>query len=265
LTSKHPLDERKIINLAAYQLVVELGDDEEVVEKKINDSLNKYIPMNKLDAMSAQEWKSRISEQYKKVNDLKKNDAKWEYLQELKNLPTYQAQQFFGKYNEQKSGTNEDNIPDECILGFKPDGIYIFDREHNEIIEYKYETIMNWGISKNQLIICISTSMNEIKRICFFTSQTKVIQALIEIYCNLLAGKTINEMQDVVKDYDEKFKKIDSSRRKHDLILKEEGGKFVEEGNDVLGINENEDGEEKGGEGVEGSNISEQVIPSSEE
>ena len=265
LTSKHPLDERKIINLAAYQLVVELGDDEDVAEKKINDSLNKYIPMNKLNEMSAQEWKSRISEQYKKVNDLRKNDAKWEYLQELKNLPTYEAQQFFGKYNEQKSGTNEDNIPDECILGFKPDGIYIFDREHNEIIDYKYETIMNWGISKNQLIICISTSMNEIKRICFFTSQTKVIQALIEIYCNLLAGKTINEMQDVVKDYDEKFKKIDSSRRKHDLILKEEGGKFVEEGNDVLGINVNEDGEEKGVEGMDGSNIPEQVIPPSEE
>ena len=265
LTSKHPVDERKVINLAAYQLVVELGDDEDVAEKKINDNLNKYIPMNKLNAMSAQEWKSGISEKYKKENDIRKNDAKWEYLQELKNLPTYEAQQFLAKYNEQKSGSNEDNIPDECILGFKPDGICVYDREHNEIIEYKYETIMNWGISKNQLIICISTSLNGIKRICFFTSQTKVIQALIEIYCNLLAGKTINEMQDVVKDYDEKFKKIDSSRRKHDLILKEEGGKYIEEGNDVLGINDNEDGEEKGGEGVDGSTIPEQVIPPSEE
>ena len=54
---------------------------------------------------------------------------------------------------------------------------------------------MNWGISKNQLIIFISTSMNEIKRACFFTSQTKVIQALIEIYCNLLVGKTIKEQK----------------------------------------------------------------------
>ena len=123
LTSKHPVDERKVINLAAYQLVVELGDDEDVAEKKINDNLNKYIPMNKLNAMSAQEWKSGISEKYKKVNDIRKNDAKWEYLQELKNLPTYEAQQFLAKYNEQKSGSNEDNIPDECILGFKPDGI----------------------------------------------------------------------------------------------------------------------------------------------
>ena len=54
---------------------------------------------------------------------------------------------------------------------------------------------MNWGISKNQLIIFISTSMNEIKRACSFTSQTKVIQALIEIYCNLLVGKTIKEQK----------------------------------------------------------------------
>ena len=34
LTAKHPVDERKIINLAAYQLVVEFEDDEEEAEKK---------------------------------------------------------------------------------------------------------------------------------------------------------------------------------------------------------------------------------------
>ena len=205
----------------------------------------------------------KIVEQYKKVNDLKKNDAKWEYIQELKNLPTYEVQQFYGKYNEQKSGTNEDEIPDECIIGFNPEGICILDREHNEVVFYRYETIMNWGISKNQLIICISTSMNEIRRICFFTSQTKVIQALIEIYCNLLVGKTINEMQDVVKNYDVKFAKIDSSRRKHDLILKEEG---VVGEDDVLGINVDEEGEGKKEDDIDSGNaIPDQVIPPSEE
>ena len=263
LTAKHPVDERKIINLAAYQLVVEFEDDEEEAEKKITDSVNKYIPPNKFSLMTAEDWKEKIVEQYKKVNDLKKNDAKWEYIQELKNLPTYEVQQFYGKYNEQKSGTNEDEIPDECIIGFKPEGICILDREHNEVVFYRYETIMNWGISKNQLIICISTSMNEIRRICFFTSQTKVIQALIEIYCNLLVGKTINEMQDVVKNYDVKFAKIDSSRRKHDLILKEEG---VVGEDDVLGINVDEEGEGKKEEDIDSGNaIPDQVIPPSEE
>ena len=265
LTGKHPVDERKIINLAAYQLVSEFEDDEDPAAKKLNDNVNKYIPVSKANLMSAEDWREKILEQYRKVNDLKKNDAKWEYIQELKNLCTYQAQQFYGKYNEQKSGTNEDDIPDECIIGFRPDGILILDREHNEIVLYKYETIMNWGISKNQLILCISTSMNEIKRICFFTSQTKVIQTLIEIYCNLIIGKTIKDIQEVVKDYDVKFGKIDSTRRKHDLLLKEEGPNVVDEGNDVLGIN-TDDNEEQNNEIADSSDkIPEQVIPPSEE
>ena len=70
--------------------------------------------------------------------------------------------------------------------------------------------------------------MNEIKRSGFYTSQTKVIQALIEIYCNLLIGKTIRDLQDVIKNYDTKFESIDSSRRIHSLIYKDEGGNKVE-------------------------------------
>ena len=51
----------------------------------------------------------------------------------------------FLKIKNQKSGTNEDNILDKFIIGIKSDGIYTFNREHNEIIEYKYETIMYTG------------------------------------------------------------------------------------------------------------------------
>ena len=179
-------------------------------------------------------------------------------------------QQFNAKYNEQKSGTNEDEIPDECIIGLKPEGIMILDREHNEVIFYRYETIMNWGISKNQLIICISTSMNEIKRTCLFTSQTKVIQALIEIYCNLLVGKTIKDIQEVVLNYDTKFEKIDSSRRRHSMMYKDEGGNAVNadlSSEDVLGIN-NDNDEEKAeiNENIDNSNnIPPQAIPPSDE
>jgi hypothetical protein len=178
--------------------------------------------------MVAQDWKEKVFEQYKKVNDKTKNDCKWEYLQLLKDLPTYQMQQFNARFNDQKSGSNEDNIPKDCIIGLCPDGIKILDREHNEVVFYRYETIMNWGISRNQLIISISSSMNEIKRAGFFTSQTKVIQALIEIYCNLLIGKTLRDLQDVIKNYDTKFESIDSSRRIHSLMYKDEGGNVIE-------------------------------------
>ena len=228
ISGKHPVDENKIIELAGFQLVVEFDDDDDKVEKKLNDNLHKYIPANKFNIMPAQDWKEKVFEQYKKVNGKSKNECKWEYLQLLKDLPTYQMQQFNARFNDQKSGTNEDEIPKDCIIGLCPDGIKILDREHNEVVFYRYETIMNWGISKNQLIISISTSMNEIKRAGFFTSQTKVIQALIEIYCNLLVGKTLRDLQDVIKNYDKKFESIDSSRRIHSLMIKDEGGNVIE-------------------------------------
>jgi len=228
ISGKHPVDESKIIELAGYQLVVEFDDDDDKVEKKLNANLNKYIPANKFNLMVAQDWKEKVFEQYKKVNGKTKNDCKWEYLQLLKDLPTYQMQQFNARFNDQKSGSNEDNIPNDCIIGLCPDGIKILDREHNEVIFYRYETIMNWGISRNQLIISISSSMNEIKRAGFYTSQTKVIQALIEIYCNLLIGKTLRDLQDVIKNYDTKFESIDSSRRIHSFMYKDEGGNVIE-------------------------------------
>ena len=229
ISGKHPVDENKIIDLAAYQLVIEIDDDDdEMVEKKLYDNLLKYIPTNKFNLMVAEDWKEKVFEQYKKVKGKNKNDCKWEYLQLLKDLPTYQMQQFNARFNEQKSGSNDDNIPNDCIIGLCPDGIKILDREHNEVVFYPYETIMNWGISRNQLIISISTSMNEIKRAGFYTSQTKVIQALIEIYCNLLIGKTLRDLQDVIKNYDTKFESIDSSRRIHSLIYKDEGENKVE-------------------------------------
>ena len=112
--------------------------------------------------------------------------------------------------------------------------------------------------------------MNEIKRACFFTSQTKVIQALIEIYCNLLVGKTIKDIQDVVKNYDTKFEKIDSSRRKHSLMYKDEGGNAIESetgGEDVLGINKEDESDKNEGNdsSLDNSNIPPQAIPPSDE
>ena len=279
ISGKHPLNEEKIINLAALQLVVEFDDDDDKTEKKLNENLHKYIPANKYNLIPVQEWVEKIFKQYKAINDKNKNDCKWEYLELLKDLPTYQMQQFNARFNEQKSGTNEDNIPTDCIIGLCPDGIKILDREHNEVVFYRYETIMNWGISKNQLIISISTSMNEIKRAGFFTSQTKVIQALIEIHCNLLVGKTLRDVQDVVKNYDTKFESIDSSRRIHSLMYKDDGSNIIDvddikevEGKKIEVISDkSEDNIIKESDNLEINsidninNIPQQVIPPSEE
>ena len=104
--------------------------------------------------------------------------------------------------NQKKSSVNEDNIPEKCIIGLKPDGVSILDEELNQVIFYQYEIIINWGISKDQFILCMPTDTTAIKRVCFLTSQTKVIQTVIEVYCNLKAGKTKKTIKEIVDNYD---------------------------------------------------------------
>ena len=97
--------------------------------------------------------------------------------------------------------------------------------------------------------------MNEIKRTGFFTSQTKVIQALIEIHCNLLIGKPLHDVQEVVKNYDTKFESIDSSRRIHSLMYKDEGGSIeVDDIKEVEGKGTGELENNMGGNAMKESN-----------
>jgi hypothetical protein len=163
--------------------------------------------------MTKSQWIEKIMQFYSIISSFPKKESKWNYLEEIKEDKLYQTQQFEAKFNFSKSGTNDDNITDDCIIGFKPDGIIILDSERNEIVFYKYEIIMNWGISNNQFIICISNNDNDIRKVCFFTTQTKVIQNILEIYCNMIAGKDIKEIQNIIQLNEKKFEKIDSGNK----------------------------------------------------
>ena len=82
-------------------------------------------------------------------------------------------------------------------------------------------------------------------------------------------GKTIRDIQDVVKNYDTKFEKIDSSRRRHSLMYKDEGGNAIEAemgSDDVLGINKEEHDKVDSSENLDSNtNIPPQAIPPNDE
>ena len=213
ISGKFNLNENKIIKLAGLQLLDECGNEREKAYNNLKENYRKYVPSNKINLMTQSQWIEKIMQFYSIISSFPKNESKWNYLEELKEDKLYQTHQFEAKFNFSKSGTNDDNITDDCIIGFKPDGIMILDSERNEIIFYKYEIIMNWGISNNQFIICISNIDNDIRKVCFFTSQTKVIQTIIEIYCNIIAGKDMKEIANIINLNDKKFEKIDSGRK----------------------------------------------------
>ena len=213
ISGKFNLNTNKIIKLAGLQLLNDYGNEREDAYINLKQNYKKYIPSNKINLMTKSQWIEKIMQFYSIISSFPKKESKWNYLEEIKEDKLYQTQQFEAKFNFSKSGTNDDNITDDCIIGFKPDGIIILDSERNEIVFYKYEIIMNWGISNNQFIICISNNDNDIRKVCFFTTQTKVIQNILEIYCNMIAGKDIKEIQNIIQLNEKKFEKIDSGNK----------------------------------------------------
>ena len=249
IAGRFPLDEEKIITLSSLQLYNEYFDDSIRAKASLEQDIDLYVPKNKLVLLEKEELIKKIMDKYLTYKGITRNDAQWNYLEELKNIHTYQMTQFEAKYNQNKSSSNEDNIPEKCIIGIKPDGICILDEELNQIVLYDYEIILNWGISKDQFILSIQKDVNSIKKISFFTSQTKVIQTVIEVYCNMKVGQSKKNIKEIVDRYDEKFKSIDSSKKVKDMVHKSgaRGSNFNEahlkELNDTDSINEivNED------------------------
>ena len=131
------------------------------------------------------------------------------------------------------------------IIDAMHNGICVLDEELNQVVFYEYESIINWGISKNQFIIVIPLDdSSSIKRVCFITSPTKVIQTVIEVYCSLKAGKSKKIIKEIIDGYDERFKSIDSSKKPKDLAQKKVNrtSNFTESDykiiNDIESINE---------------------------
>ena len=242
VAGRFPLSVEKIISLASLHLFSEYLDDDIRAKDDLEENLDNYINKNKIALLPRDDWVKNIMTKFSQYKGVSRIDAQWNFLEELKTIHTYQTTQFEAKYNDKKSSINEDNIPASCIIALRPDGICILDEDLSQVVFYEYESIKNWGISKDQFILCMPTDSNTVKRVCFLTSQTKVIQTVIEVYCNVKAGKTKKYIKDVVDQYDERFKSIDATKK--GMVHKSGGrGSYFNENeykllNDLDSINE---------------------------
>jgi hypothetical protein len=220
IAGRFPLDKERTIILASLELFVEYVDDNSRARQSLEDNLEKFVPKKMMiEYPETDDWIQKIYNKYcQYTGKVTREDAQQNYLEELETLETYQMAQFEAIFDEQKSSVNEDKIPHKCIIGLKPDGISILDEDLTRKSFYAYEKIINWGISNNKLVICIQEDKSLMKRVCFITSQTKVIQTAIEVYCNLKAGRTNKNIKEIVDGYDEKFKSIDSTKKVKELV-----------------------------------------------
>jgi hypothetical protein len=57
-----------------------------------------------------------------------------------------------------------------------------------------FSTVASWGASNNLFVIYIDRGCADTEKIYFETFQTKVIEILVQSYCYLMSGKSINEI-----------------------------------------------------------------------
>ena len=214
ISGKYQLSESQILTLAALELVNEFESDIENAYISLKESYEKYVPGNYTSLMSKDQWIEKIIELYSNFSSFPKNECKKEYLKLLETNSLFKIHQFESKFDYEKSSDNNDLIPENCILGFQPDGIVIFNSKREKVAFYEYVTIKNWGISDKVFVIIISLDNIELRKLYFYTGQTNVIQTIMEMYSCIIAGKSLNEMKRIIEEKDKKFYKNSSTKRK---------------------------------------------------
>jgi len=226
ISGKFNLSECEILILGALQLVNDFGNDIQKAYMNIKENYQNYIPWKFMYIMSNDQWIEKIMEFYSYFMNYEQNECKKEYINSLMNHSTYKTQLFDAKFDVKKSSDNSDNIPFECILGFKQEGIQIFDMNLDSIIFYEYKQIENWGVSPNFFVITINELNNRPNRKLYFhTGETNVIQTIMIIYGFFIAGKDIREMTEEIDKRDSQFDNNRLNRRVTSKYLREKEDK----------------------------------------
>ena len=203
ISGKFNLSECEILILGALQLVNDFGNDIQKAYMNIKENYQNYIPWKFMYIMSNDQWIEKIMEFYSYFMNY--DDA---------------------KFDVKKSSDNSDNIPFECILGFKQEGIQIFDMNLDSIVFYEYKQIENWGVSPNFFVITINELNNRPNRKLYFhTGETNVIQTIMIIYGFFIAGKDIREMTEEIDKRDSQFDNNRLNRRVTSKYLREKEDK----------------------------------------
>ena len=229
ISGKFNLIESEILILGALQLVNEFGNNIEKAYCNIKENYQNYIPWKYMFIMSNDQWIEKIMEFYSYFMDYEQNICQKEYIKLLENHNTFNTQLFYCKFDEKKSSEINVNIPEECILGFKQDGIQIFDIDKNKIIFYEYIHIKTWGVSPNFFVIFIEKENSKInQKLYFHTGETNVIQTIMTIYSYFIAGKSLREITNNIEERDSSFDNNRTNKRIPSKYFREKEDKLDE-------------------------------------
>ena len=204
LSGKFPLTEGEIIELGGISLFINYpyNDDEEELMIILKKEIKNYIPINIFTLYSIEKWSKKLIGVYLNLEYKNKNEAKFGYLEYLKDNIMYEAYQFpcyfSSKYNNETSNSknlkNPEHIPEKCIIAVKPKEVIITDIYRNEILKIPFSIIASWGVNTELIVIVVRKNEKDFSKYYFECRQNKLFRILMESYSNIISGKSMSEI-----------------------------------------------------------------------
>lgn len=212
LLGRFKIENEKVIGFASLKLSIEFPDSSESSQafKSLNERFENYIPETFTD-FNKNECCQKIMELY--INLTNKEGAKNLFIEKLQNNEFFFTHQFLVRYSDKNQALNLD-YPEEVILGIKPTCLSLYSTDKKLLCSYNFNKINDWGISAIYFVFVVPEEDDLNLKIYLETPHTKIIQNLIESYVNLLCGKSVNEVDSLIKQSEKRFENLASYRDK---------------------------------------------------
>jgi hypothetical protein len=178
-------------DLAALQAHARYGDYDETKSMNIlNDEIESYIPARVFDTLDRTTVIRTVAQRYSELVGYTALEAKIEYLDIAREIPSFGSSYFLVFNGSQKTGK-------EQVVSITPKGVFLIDNYTKEVNEeYPFDVILTWGQSQTQFVLAIGIGANK---------------KTLSFKCNPGKGK---EMSDLMTVYSKEYKKNKHSKKK---------------------------------------------------
>uniref|UniRef100_A0A1I7TBZ6 Unconventional myosin heavy chain 6 n=1 Tax=Caenorhabditis tropicalis TaxID=1561998 RepID=A0A1I7TBZ6_9PELO len=189
LLGYHKTTKNDVIELAALNLRAMTKDGKNAPLAQIPQLLEEIVSKDSLKMYSASEWRKTIGNAYARVEHLKSDQAKIEFLNYICRWPT------FGSAFFPVSQYSDLSLPDRLLLAINQTGVNIYNLEtKNLLVQYPFNVICNWTSGNTYFNMTVGNMLkgNEGKKLLLDTTVGYKMDDLLTSYISLLISNQNN-------------------------------------------------------------------------
>ncbi|CAI5455470.1 unnamed protein product [Caenorhabditis angaria] len=193
LLGYHKTTKNDVVELAALILRAMTKDNKHAPLAQIPQLIDELVPKDSLKMFSASEWRKVISNAYARVEHLRMDQAKLEFLNYICRWPT------FGSAFFPVSQYSDLSLPDRLLIAINQNGVNIYHPENkNLLVQYPFNVICNWTSGNTYFNMTVGNMLkgNEGKKLLLDTTMGYKMDDLLTSYISLMIS---NQSQNTPK------------------------------------------------------------------